>query len=215
MTKPSMHTSQAVVRVGDGRGFIVENKQTRLVITAADCLPIDDRGYLKLPPALPAMDLNEKTYPKLLGPLGAEPAVWCEYLFVNPVADIAVLSNPDDQELYDEARAYDELVDSVKPLAITDAPKMRGYKPGKAAAYLLLLDGEWRKCTVMRHGINLIIEDRELVAAGMSGSPIVSTKGKAIGLVSTSGISSVSTTGLFNPVLRDNLPAWFFREAEQ
>jgi hypothetical protein len=39
----------------------------------------------------------------LLSPLGAEPHVWAECLFVDPVADLAVLGPVDGQELYDEA----------------------------------------------------------------------------------------------------------------
>jgi hypothetical protein len=200
---------QAIVRVGDGRGFIVARRRVRsvagyrldqrrrFVITAAHCLPIGDDGYPKLPPAMLAMDLTEKTYRKLLGALDAEPSVWCECLFVNPVDDIAVLGRPDNQEFYEEADAYDTLVDSVKPLVIADAPQ------GEATAYLPSLDGEQRKCTVTRNGINLSVQDGELVVAGMSGSPIISTDGKAIALV------SMGST--YNPVLRDNLPAWFFR----
>jgi hypothetical protein len=198
MTKPNVHTRQAIVRVGGGRGFVVEHNRVRLVITAAHCLPIDDNGYLKL---TPAHCTHEKIYQKLLGPLSAEPTVWCECRFVNPVADIAVLGCPEDQGLYCEILAYNKLVDSVRPLAITDASKMPGHTPGKAAAYLLSLDGEWCKCTVERSGFDLRIEDQGLVAGGMSGSPLVSMKGKAIGLVSTDDC---------NPTLRDNLPAWFF-----
>ena len=48
----------------------------------------------------------------------------------------------------------------------------------------------------------LVIEDEVLIEGGMSGSPMMSTDGKAIGLLSTGGA---------NPVLRDKLPAWFFR----
>ena len=187
--------NQAIIRVGIGRGFIVAHRRRRFVITAAHCLPVDDAGYLKLSPAM-HMDLKERTYPNLLGALDAEPSVWCECLFVNPVDDIAVLGSPDE-----EASAFDALVDSVKPLVIADAPQ------GEATAYLTSLDGEQRKCTVTRGRFTLNVREGELVAAGMSGSPIISTDGKAIALVSSSGAGM----GIFNPVLRDNLPAWFFR----
>ena len=195
---------QAVVRVGGGRGFIVAHRQVRYVITAAHCLT-DDDGYLKLRPALMATDWQANTCQELLGQLGDEPSVSCECVFVNPVADIAVLGAPDGQELYDEARAYDTLVDSVKPLVIADVPL------GDAPAYLLSLGGELRKCTVTRNPKNLIVQEGELIVAGMSGSPIISTDGKAIGLVSASGIGGGENVGLYNSVLRDNLPAWFFR----
>jgi hypothetical protein len=200
MTVLRHHMREAIVRVGGGRGFVVEHNQTRLVITAAHCLPLtDDNGYLKL---TPGHVTHEKICKKLLGPLGGEPTVWCDCLFVNPIADIAVLGRPEHPDLCEQTRAYDRLVDEVRrPLTIT-APKMRRYNnSGKAAAYLLSLDGEWCKCTVRRSNLNLGIENQGMVASGMSGSPIVSTDGKAIGLVSTDDE---------NPVLRDNLPTWFF-----
>jgi hypothetical protein len=115
---------KSVLRVGDNRGFVTEHNQTRLIITAAHCLPTDDDGYLKLPPAMPAMYLNERIYQNLLGPLGAEPMVWCECLFVNPVADVAILGSPDGLELYDQAMAFEALVESMAPLSITDARAM-------------------------------------------------------------------------------------------
>ena len=138
--RETANVSRAIVRVGDGRGFIVAHRQARFVITAAHCLPVDDEGCLILPPALPAMHLHEKTYPKLLGALDAEPSVWCECRFVNPVADIAVLGGPDGQELYEKARVYDTLVDSVKPLVIADAPQ------AEVHTYAMSLDGERRCC---------------------------------------------------------------------
>jgi hypothetical protein len=61
---------QAVITVGDGRGFVVEGDlERRYVITAAHCLP-------ELPPAHGASKLEERTYQKLLGPLGEQPSIW-------------------------------------------------------------------------------------------------------------------------------------------
>jgi hypothetical protein len=78
---------QAVVVVGDGRGFIVEAGYRRLVITAAHCLP-------HFPPCCGASHLHERTYEGLLGQLGAEPKVWAECRFADPIADVAVLGSP-------------------------------------------------------------------------------------------------------------------------
>jgi hypothetical protein len=210
----------AVVRVGDGRGFVVRHGGERLVLTAAHCLPLDADGNLVMA-AHPWSDWA-RTYQKLLGPLGAEPTVWAECLFVNPVADIVILGCPDNQELSDEADAYEALVGRYKPLPIADAPKM-GHElvelphldnrfgrpfmiptPGRGPARILSLAGEWINCTVVRRGIQLGIEDQGLVEGGMSGSPIINAAGRAIALMSNDDQS---------PVLRDNLPAWFFRRA--
>jgi hypothetical protein len=112
----------AVLRVGGGRGFIVNYRAhfghpKPVVITAAHCLP------KKLPPPHPARYLEEATYRRLLGPLAGKRTVWAECLFVDPVADIAVLGQPDDQALSEEADAYNELVAGLTPLMVADAPK--------------------------------------------------------------------------------------------
>ena len=80
----------SIVRVGDGRGFIIADGDERIadggkgyVITAARCLPF-------LPPPHLARDPHEKTYPRLIGPLGADPSVTAACVFVDPIADIAV-----------------------------------------------------------------------------------------------------------------------------
>jgi hypothetical protein len=214
--QPAMSKVQSVVRVGDGRGFVVELKAGAVVITAAHCLP-------HLPPAHSASHLHERTYKALLAPLGGKPTVWAECLFVDPVADIAVLGSPDNQALFEQADAYRALVAGVTPLAIADAPKMgrervRGFwtqtsegrmrvrsfwtkTPGKGRAQLLSLGGKWITRPVLRHD-DLLSVGGGALDGGMSGSPILSMDGKAIAVVSTDQR---------NPVLRDCLPARFFR----
>ena len=87
--------TNAVIRVGDGRGFIVNDegearlgRDKRIVITAAHCLPF-------VPPC-DAYSVDEcRAYEELLGPLGQELTVpWVECLFVDPIGDIAVLGYP-------------------------------------------------------------------------------------------------------------------------
>jgi hypothetical protein len=105
----------AVVTVGDGRGFVIKHRHDRLVVTAAHCLP-------RFPPCHGASYLEERTYSELLAPLGDDLAVWAECLFADPIADIAVLGSPDDQELTEAAEAYEALVESATPLSIADVP---------------------------------------------------------------------------------------------
>jgi hypothetical protein len=229
----------AVVKVGDGgRGFVIEGKD-RIVITAAHCLVADDRPF---PPPHPWSCTAERTYPHLLGPLGkAKSKVWAECLFADPIADIAVLGSPDNQELSDEAEAYEQLMRTVpRPFPIAEAPKQgikrikipreeaeayehmmrnlalpqsgkrkQGIKrikaprffetsvPGRGSALLLTLGGKWIEHAVGRRGPWLWIDDQKHIEGGMSGSPIISPDGKAIGLVST---------GNLNPILLEALP---------
>jgi hypothetical protein len=121
----------AVLKVGEGRGFVVGCRHhlgfvERVVITAAHCVShakLAD-GTVGLPPCHPARYLKELTYPSLLGPLGTKPTVWAACLFVDPIADIAVLGQPDNQQLSDQADAYNQLVDDdMEALVIADHPR--------------------------------------------------------------------------------------------
>jgi hypothetical protein len=199
-----------------GRGFVVERRQglrrQRFILTAAHCLP-------SLPPAHPMSYTEERTYEALLAPLGATPTVWAECQFADPVADIAILSGPDSQALFDQAEAYEEFLANKVPFVIGDAPKEgreRVVLPhggglfggsftikteGLGSARLLSLDGRWIECRVERRGPGLAVVEESLVASGTSGSPIMMAD-RAIALVSTD---------MLNPVLKDCLPAWFLR----
>lgn len=152
------------------------------------------RRHIRMP------DTKKCTYETLLGPLGVKPTVSAECLFADPVADIAILSGPDSQALFDQAEAYEEFMDDKVPLIIGDAPK-EGRKqvvlpgdgpfagsftiktPRRGSARLLSLDGKWLDCSVERYGRGLSVVDDDLVRSGMSGSPIVMAD-LAIGLIS-------------------------------
>jgi hypothetical protein len=166
--------TRAVLRVGHGRGFVVEHKlrlsAERLVITAAHCLP-------DFTPRSASAYTEERTYKTLLGPLGADPTVWAECLFVDPIADIAVLGEPDSQLLGDECEAYRELVDSAETLRIGEAPE-------DGPAMMLSLDQRWLPCRVWHTDGPLWTSEAKTVS-GMSGSPIITEDDHAIGVVCT------------------------------
>ena len=72
--------SRSILRVGGGRGFVIEKNGRRFVITAAHCLraPVSVRRDMAskgatLPPAHGASYSEERIYPRLLGPLGKKP----------------------------------------------------------------------------------------------------------------------------------------------
>lgn len=201
--KVNKDAARSVVTVGDGRGFVVEIRRRnpqfrvpeRVVLTAAHCLP-------HLPPAHSASYTHERTYAKLIGPLGEQPTVWVECYFVDPVADLAVLGTPDDQELFDEADAYDALVEAAVPLRIADVVPDR-------PARLLSLDGRWFSCEVSSPGSLVLANAAEPIVGGMSGSPIMQD-GAAVGLMSVSAGGLDGDThrgGGPNPRLAYDLPA--------
>jgi hypothetical protein len=134
--------TRAVIAVSPyGRGFVVEGRfpnpltrkprgwrgpfrpspflTQRYVITAAHCLP-------HLPAPHRAAYTEEKTYKKLLGPLGSAPSIWAECVFVDPVADVAVLGQPDGQAFNEDVdTAWDEFIEGIEPLKLDTAQPTR------------------------------------------------------------------------------------------
>jgi hypothetical protein len=212
--------ARAILRVGDGRGFVVArrgylNREERVIITAAHCLPRLPAPYehlLALPTPHPARYTEEETYQRVLGPLGRKRTVWASCLFVDPMADIAVLGQPDNQELSDEADAYDQLVENMTTLAVADAPaqgseRLTDYQidcptPGQGPARVLSLDGRWLDGQVSRRGGWLEFEPGKHFVGGMSGSPIIDAAGAAIGVVSVDRLSPVIVESLSAQLVR-------------
>lgn len=175
-----------VVKVGDGRGFIVIHRvkvklsplkknprsvlerggiffrEHRIVITAAHCLP-------HLPPPHASGGSFDRIYKCLLGSLdGSKKGIWAECLFADPVADIAVLGCPD-ANLEDEYEAYYSLTGEASFLRIGTAKSGPGW--------VLSIGGRWIRSTLEMFsgmgGESLWIDPTE---AGMSGSPILNDK---------------------------------------
>jgi len=203
-----------VIQVGTsgGRGFFIEAKEQRYVLTAAHCLD-------KLPPAHSMSYTQERTYANYLGLIGGPRDVWAQCLFVDPIADIAVLGEPDGQELFDESEAYCELAQQAVPFAIgklrfrykqfrlPDGTKAVGNRRASSNAYLFSLDGDWFACRISSYGISLCAtETAQSIEGGMSGSPIILKDGSAVGLISTDGKS---------PMLSSTLPAWLALAAKR
>jgi hypothetical protein len=168
MTAPT----DAVVKVGKGRGFVIEVDEGRNVVTDAHCLP-------NIPAAHAASYSKERTFTKLLGPVGGRSTVWAECVFVNPVAELAVLAMPDGQELSDAADEYDAFAGVVPPLPVArPSAQTRGQ--------MLSLKGHWFWCDVNCWGRSLWIDNpAEPIRGGMSGSPILAADGAALGVVCT------------------------------
>jgi hypothetical protein len=204
--------SAGVINVNGGRGFVVEGKNwRRYTITAAHCLP-------SLPPPHPGSYFHERTYSELLGPLGGERTVWAECVFVDPVADIAVLGSPDDQVLSDEAEQYEALTEAATPLSISDLPAL-GPENARASegieAWLLSSENHWGRCRIKPLPRGLWIENTEEdIRSGMSGEPIMIDDGSAVGIIcySSALAGEAHRSGGPNPFLTRHLPGWLLRE---
>jgi hypothetical protein len=202
----------AVIQVGSasgiGRGFVIAGRDYRfhrIIITAAHCLP-------RLPRPVASLLSIEVTYKNLVGPLDAKaPDVWAECLFVDPVADIAVLASPDAQEFYEQAEGYEAFTGGLPAMALSRVPD-------EGDAYLLMPDGSWSGCRIRQtdQGMILMRHAAKGIHGGMSGSPILDGKGKAIGLVSmSSGSNRENSEGDregASPSLANHLPGWLLRE---
>jgi trypsin-like peptidase len=191
--------TRSVLRVGDGRGFVVEGENDRLVITAAHCLPF-------FPPCRSFSYIDELTYRDLLGELDSEPTVWTECLFVDPVGDIAVLGPPDSQELREQDDRYQSLLAALEPIGIADAP-------AKGVAWLLSKENRWFSCEAQHQSGPLSLNAEQDIVPGMSGSPIVDDEGRAIGICCTHSSLEDGTSRESgpNPRLMHNLPFWAVR----
>jgi hypothetical protein len=175
---------RAVLRVGDGRGFVVDLRNLyghprRCIITAAHCVPIPEQSQ---PPW-------EHTKPKFVGPLGAEPTIAVEILFWDPITDIAVLGEPDNQELAEECEAYEAFLKQAGriPIAPLQLPLQAGDWERTSPVWMLSLEGEWFRCDIQDNVLMLSVSHAEKpIEGGMSGSPILDQSGAALGAVSTS-----------------------------
>jgi hypothetical protein len=200
-----------ILTVGDGRGFVVEHKYERLIVTAAHCMP-------KLPPADRAAYEWEFCYPKLLGALGKKPSVMAQCVFVNPVDDVAVLGSPDNQVMCDDAIRYEALLENAIPFSIGQAPAKKG------CGYLFSLEGDWFKCQVESDRSLWVSESAQPIRGGMSGSPVISKTGAAIGIVASARVTiekgklkdiPADKYGNSNPCLARDLPVWLLQSQEK
>jgi hypothetical protein len=198
---------------GHARGFVVEVRRAvpphpnfesvpfateRLVLTAAHCLP-------SLPPPHPWSYSEERTF-VVLGPLGAEPNIAAECLFVDLVADVAVLGPDNQSDRFSEhAERYSAFVDDCATVTL-------GTISGECPAFLLTRAMHWESCRVRAnlHGpaTNLVLLDAtDGTAPGCSGSPIIIENGSFVGLVSVGSLDTkYGAHG--QPWLARVLPAW-------
>jgi hypothetical protein len=173
-----------------GRGVLIPGGY---VLTAAHCVGWD-LGC--------GMALGRDYFEPVLTADGRE--LQLDVLAVEPVADIAVLSCPDEERLPELADAFDEFRRAVEPV-----PLFRGefqpadVQPGSPAPYTLPLlvyghDRRWIKAAASgfcagQSRFEMAAE--EYIAGGASGGPIVTADGQLVGVMSISGEQPVPIWG--------------------
>jgi hypothetical protein len=171
-------STRLLVRVGDGRGFVVEERlgSRRLVVTAAHCLPEFPRTPLD-------REAWRETTRDILGPLGDNTLISADILFADPISDIAVLGSPNDPALSARVSAYHELICTIMPLKVGGAIPWDTPAPVR----LIALDGRPIEGVVRHVGGWLYMDNLSApIQPGMSGSPVLDEAGAAIALVSES-----------------------------
>lgn len=190
------YAKNSVIRVGYGRGFVAQTVDNPVIITCAHCLP-------HVPPAIGALLVSsQNTYPSLVGVLDQEPTITVECLFADPVADVAVLGEPDDHALSDEAEAYRAFVEEREGLRIAAEQNAALPVHNRKGAWLTL-EGKW-----VQHSLEVnerCVWTGERSESGMSGSPIIldTVRRTVVGVVASSEV---------HPRLVTALPAWLLRK---
>jgi hypothetical protein len=213
-TRSLLHVGQGEAK---GQGFVIgiggkfgEDGEERVIVTAAHCLPF-------VPPANRASFSEERRYENLLAPLGKRPTVWADCLFVDPVADLAVLGSPHSSP--SQGEAFDTLVKKALPLRLSTAifkrsrdtfqawhseerqrqldlqksSKGQFAKPSSPPktemdTYVRPLNGQWRSIRAVIAMTGItFVEKEDITEPGMSGSPILDETGGVIGVVGISG----------------------------
>jgi hypothetical protein len=126
-------------------------------------------------------------------------------MFVDSISDIAVLGPPDNQDLSEECDAYEAFVEPLVGLSVADVLRtplsVDGRQPEGAMGWVLSLAGEWQQCRMSHFGGPLWLSSAK-IKGGMSGSPILSANGSAVGLIASNHAQ---------PRLLHSLPGWVIK----
>jgi hypothetical protein len=103
---------------------------------------------------------------------------------VEPVNDIAVLGEPDNQALSEEADLFQEVMESVQPVPL-NLEEFELFE--EFPAFIFTHKGNWLKAQAQQcreKSGNFALSSPMQIEGGTSGSPIVDTEGKLLSLVS-------------------------------
>lgn len=135
-------------------------------------------------------------------------------LAVEPVADVAVLGAADEQELSDDAEAFEAFCESTRPVDVRrKSLKSSTLKNGTVRVHVFTHRDSWITGRATRYGLGppgpqICLRTDASIEGGTSGGPVVDDDGTLVGLVSHN--SGVNHDGMM-PVPHLALPRWIWR----
>lgn len=188
-----VRVERATVSLPDkgGRGVLVPGE---FILTATHCIKWSGTGGMVL----------DDVYPTKIETAGAKFRVGVAAC--DPVSDMAVLGELDNQVWLDDAVSFEKWREQVEPVPLSTR-QLRVEQ--SCAVFIFTHKREWIAARVTRHGrwrltpgSSVCLSVGEGIESGMSGSPVVTTDGRLYGIVSNGG--SIGTI----PVCVMALPHW-------
>lgn len=199
MTKPTWkaRVASATVRLPNlgGQGVLVPGG---LVLTATHCVRWSGTGRMTLGVIPEERVITRDGTQFRLG------LACCD-----PVSDLAVLDELDNQEYGDDCAAFDEWQERVAPVPLSKS--ILGLNQSMPV-FVLSHDGKWLTGTVTRHGVpwkppshRIALSTGHKIKSGTSGSPVVTEDGYLLGVISCDAVM---------PIAHLALPKWVMDRME-
>ena len=135
---------------------------------------------------------------------------------VEPVNDIAVLGELDDQVFYDEVEEFREFYESTTGVPVCSDE----FEFGKSfPVHVLTHHGTWIKAKATRYGAfpkGLHLEPEKQIEGGTSGGPIINDHGQLVGIVSFSADGETPSDRCgWTPQPNLTMPVWLWSLVEK
>jgi hypothetical protein len=171
--KKKIEAATVSIQNTSGRGVLIFGD---LVLTAAHCVNWQTEG---------AMMAMEDWFPEPVKPANTEPFILTP-VAIEPLSDIAVLGEIDDEESY---LKFEEFRESTKPVRICET----AFKNRESQnVYLLDREMNWVEAKITSYSLHdhfgrISIQTKAIIRGGCSGGPVVNSLGEIVGVVSHLG----------------------------
>jgi hypothetical protein len=191
---PKVEKATVTLTKKGGQGILIRNQ---MILTACHCLDYSTTGDMALGEYFIEEIITHK------GILKVSP------IFLDPVADIAVLGGLDGQEFYEEFTQFEEFCRNTPPVKIC---RNRLEIGEKFRIFIYTHKKKWITgfAGLGIHGSHMLwVKSDEAIKGGTSGSGIINEKGELVGVVSWTSEMDYSGSAP-RPLL--SLPVWVCRK---